>query len=603
MGRKKKVQPDQNVQAETAAIVSETVQKPEFIVIEMIDTKDIVPSLFNPRKFDGEDRKISELSRSIETKCLIEPIHVRPISGGRYEIIFGERRWRACTMLAREKMECIVRGNVDENAAREMIAIEYFQREDLTLLEEAEGIQMYLDTGVEAAAVAENIGKPVGWVLKRAKLRDLSDRWKEALADPENPFSEWSVSHLEVMVRFSSAVQDQIMDFLGSYYGAGTISVGRLKDLVSKYLKKLASAPWPLDAEIEGCAGGTCHDCMKRSGAQPVLFDDMAIEPKDDSCLDHDCFDRKLNAWLETQAASLKDKHTDLVLVDGSNWSVKLLPEGSAIKKDAIVPTNYLSAEEGDEGAFPAFIVDGPEIGQMRYCRIRPNEPVDPTRPYNPRDHVDEHGNKLPTPLSVRRARLDKRRMVRYIETVMSNLDEADSRNVTVMTENVDERKVLSAILAFGAQRPGGFYRDEMTLWNAYHASFVGEYDREKTLKDLLMCVVPIWQKMLYAESKVQNPSSDVADQVCAYFDWPAETWKEDARAELPDPASWASLNEDGTPKSQAAEEPEADTADDAPEVPASGEIEDAEFEEVEDTVYDTEYSQEFEDEDDRVAA
>jgi hypothetical protein len=280
--------------------------------------------------------------------------------------------------------------------------------------------------------------------------------------------------------------------------------------------------------------------------------------------------------------------------VDNSTWSVSFLPESSSIKSTAIRPVNYESANEGTEGAFPALIVDGPDIGQLRYYRLRPEPEHTRGTVSDNRNRFDEHGNKLPTPLSVRRARLEKRRTVRYIEMVMGFLDVKEEQNISAMTENLDEQKVLAAVQAFGAQRQGGFYRDDMALWNAYHALMVGEYDREKTIRDLFLCVAPIWQKMLYAESKVTNPSTDVADQVCSFFSWPAETWKEDVKSEIPEPKVWATLNEDGTPKegSNINQDHAISIASSsrtfAPDIPVPGEIEEAVFTDIdEDMVYD----------------
>ncbi len=585
---------------EQAPVQIDEVLAPALTVIEMIATEQIVPSPFNPRKFDSGDRGIRELARSIGSKGLIEPIHVRFIGDGLYEIIFGERRWRACREIGKAQMECVIR-TMTEQEAREAIAIEYFQHEDLTLLEEAAGIQMYLDTGIEPKVVAENLGKPLGWVLKRAKLKDLSPKWKAVMNDPDNPFSSWSVSHLDIIVRFEHAVQDEIMEFFGQgYLDVETISVSRLKSQVSMHLKKLSSAPWPLDTAISGCDAGSCTDCLKRAGAQSVLFEEAQGEVKDDDCLDKECFDRKLNAWLETQVATLRERHGNLALVDNSTWSVSFLPESSSIKSTAIRPVNYETAAENTEGAFPALVVDGPDIGQLRYYRLRPEPEPDTNGSFDSRNRFDEHGNKLPTPLSVRRARLEKRRTIRYIETVMSFLDVKEEKNISAMTGNLDERKVLAAVLAFGAQRQGGFYRDDRALWNAYHARMVGEYDRDHTIRDLLLCVAPIWQKMLYTESKATNPSLDVADQICAFFGWPAETWKEDVKSEIPDPKVWATLNEDGTPKEgiNTVEESIKDTTttprSSMPDIPVPGEIEDAEFSELEvELMYDREESQE----------
>ncbi|MFH1837412.1 MAG: ParB/RepB/Spo0J family partition protein, partial [Candidatus Omnitrophota bacterium] len=116
------------------ALISEDNRKQKE-TIEKIKLKDIVPNPFQPRKKFGE-RKMEELVMSLREKGVIQPILVRP-SGGKYEIIAGERRWRAAGELGIEDIPAIVRKDINDSNSLEISLIENIQREELNSIEEA----------------------------------------------------------------------------------------------------------------------------------------------------------------------------------------------------------------------------------------------------------------------------------------------------------------------------------------------------------------------------------------------------------------------------------------------------------------------------------
>src|SRR5262249_34730185 len=104
----------------------------------------IQPGQYQPRtKMD--ERALAELAASIKAQGLIQPVLVRPLrSGNRYELIAGERRWRAAQLAGMSEIPALVR-EVPDNAALAMALIENIQREDLNPLEEAAGLQRLVD--------------------------------------------------------------------------------------------------------------------------------------------------------------------------------------------------------------------------------------------------------------------------------------------------------------------------------------------------------------------------------------------------------------------------------------------------------------------------
>lgn len=110
--------------------------------IKQIPVRDIVSSPYQPRTI-FDDEKIDELCQTIKTHGVIQPIVVR-FRNGQYEIIAGERRWRAVTKLGMETIPAIVREFNDSQAAS-IALIENLQREGLTAIEEAVAYQKLID--------------------------------------------------------------------------------------------------------------------------------------------------------------------------------------------------------------------------------------------------------------------------------------------------------------------------------------------------------------------------------------------------------------------------------------------------------------------------
>ena len=99
----------------------------------------IQPGKYQPRK-DMDQASLEELAQSIKAQGVMQPIILRTVSAGKYEIIAGERRWRAAKLAGLEQIEAIVR-EVPDEAAIAMALIENIQREDLNPIEEAVALQ------------------------------------------------------------------------------------------------------------------------------------------------------------------------------------------------------------------------------------------------------------------------------------------------------------------------------------------------------------------------------------------------------------------------------------------------------------------------------
>ena len=132
------------------------------------------PGPFNPRnKFDPEE--LQQLAESIKTRGLVQPIIVRPANepGGGYEIIAGERRWRAAQLAALHDVPVIVR-DISDSQALELAIIENVQRTDLNAIEEAAGYRQLMDThGYTQEDVAGIVGKSRSHLANTLRLLTL----------------------------------------------------------------------------------------------------------------------------------------------------------------------------------------------------------------------------------------------------------------------------------------------------------------------------------------------------------------------------------------------------------------------------------------------
>jgi len=157
---------------------AEAVQTAEEVIKLPIDQ--IVPNRFQPRTI-FDDEKIEELSRTIHTHGVIQPIVVRKTSENQYEIIAGERLYRAMKKLQWTEVPAIVRNLTDKETAS-IALIENLQREELTAIEEAVAYQKLLELHeLTQEALAQRLGKGQSTVANKLRLLRLPDEVQQAI--------------------------------------------------------------------------------------------------------------------------------------------------------------------------------------------------------------------------------------------------------------------------------------------------------------------------------------------------------------------------------------------------------------------------------------
>ncbi len=145
-------------------------------------TGQLQPGVYQPRK-DMAPEALEELAASIQSQGIIQPIVVRQVESGQYEIIAGERRWRAARQAGLKRVPCLVK-KVEDRAAIAMALIENIQREDLNVIEEAQALERLQDEfSLTHQQVADVIGKSRTTVSNLLRMNQLELDVKALVAD------------------------------------------------------------------------------------------------------------------------------------------------------------------------------------------------------------------------------------------------------------------------------------------------------------------------------------------------------------------------------------------------------------------------------------
>ncbi len=201
----------------------------------------IQPGRYQPRRAFPESQ-LQELASSIRAQGVIQPVVVRPTAEGRYELIAGERRWRASQLAGLSEIPAVVR-EVDEQSAMAVGLIENVQRADLNPLEEARALQRLLDEfGLTHQQVADAIGKSRTAVSNLVRLNDLCDAVKELVVS-----GRLEMGHARALL----GVLDDDQAQLGMKVADEGLSVRQTERLVKQFQQRADQSAESLAAATE----------------------------------------------------------------------------------------------------------------------------------------------------------------------------------------------------------------------------------------------------------------------------------------------------------------------------------------------------------------
>ena len=245
----------------------------------------------NRKRFN--EAALNELAESIKSIGIAQPILMRPVTPTevapeQFEIVAGERRFRASKIAGRDTIPAVVRELSDLDAAKLRI-LENLQREDPHPIEEAEGYQLLmLQHGYNADQLADEVKKSRAYIYGRLKLCDLTTAVRDMVLSDVIPTSTaLLIARIPVPALQIKALHEIIRPAGPS---SEQLSVRRAADLIqARYMLDLTTAIFkPSDAKLLASAG-SCTACPKRAGNQPVIFEGISA----DVCTDPECYGEK----------------------------------------------------------------------------------------------------------------------------------------------------------------------------------------------------------------------------------------------------------------------------------------------------------------------
>jgi ParB family chromosome partitioning protein len=193
--------------------------------LRTLDIESIHPSAKQPRKhFD--DARLDELAESIRSQGIIQPLVVRVREGGGFELIAGERRWRAAQRAGLHQVPAVVR-EVAESQAFELALVENLQREDLNPIEEAEGYQrLVAEFGYTQESLSARVGKDRSTVANALRLLKLPPAVRGMVIE-----GRLNMGHARALLGLES---DQIIERVARQTASRGLSVRQVEALVKR---------------------------------------------------------------------------------------------------------------------------------------------------------------------------------------------------------------------------------------------------------------------------------------------------------------------------------------------------------------------------------
>ena len=211
--------------------------------IQKINISQIAPNPLQPRKnFKGEELK--ELSSSIKNQGLIQPIIVKRIDDNQFQIIAGERRWRACQLNGMHEVDCVIK-DLDDTHVLEAALIENIQREDLNVIEEANAYKGLVEIkSITNEKLSKLIGKSTSHISNILRLLELDKKIQQMVIN-----GDLSMGHARALIGVPDAINkaNEIIE--------KKLSVRQVEKITSEFkknkTKKILKDPNIIDLEKE----------------------------------------------------------------------------------------------------------------------------------------------------------------------------------------------------------------------------------------------------------------------------------------------------------------------------------------------------------------
>lgn len=262
------------------------------------------------RYFDNA--ALEDFAQEIALHGIISPLLLRPAGKERYEVVAGERRYRAAKIAMLKEVPATIRHLTDEEVTELQLA-ENLQRENPHPMHEAQAVAIMLSSGKPIEEVARRLGKTKAFVYNRLKLSELSDALQEV-------FLAGKFSLTEAVMIAGLAAESQA-DFFERYckdWNKRDFRVHNLSHVLSSYRLDLKNAPFNIKDTALLPEAGSCVKCPFNSATLKTLFPDMA---ESSVCSNKICFRNKCSISLERDISKLLKNGLPDILLTGSSLS------------------------------------------------------------------------------------------------------------------------------------------------------------------------------------------------------------------------------------------------------------------------------------------
>jgi ParB family transcriptional regulator, chromosome partitioning protein len=357
-------------------------------VINATEYRNVSLSLLNVSKTNPrrtfEETALKELAESIRSQGILSPLLVRPLTENGFEIVFGERRYRAAQLAEQETVPVRIKQMSDAEALEAQL-VENLIRAEIHPMEEAQGFRALLnleEPKYSIEQIAAKIGKTPVFVAARLKLTDLVPAALEAFyAD------EIGVGHALLLAKLPADQQEQALTacFKEVYNGSQKparilLPVRNLQFWIdSNILLVLKDAPFnKREAELVPTAG-SCADCPKRTGHNKLLFGDD-LGRQGDRCTDPTCYQAKVSAHVAQTVAAKPELVQISTAYGGQKEGSSVLPRNkyTAIRDDKPKSKDDAKRPEFKVCKFTteAIITEGSDVGTIHKVCANPTCPV-----------------------------------------------------------------------------------------------------------------------------------------------------------------------------------------------------------------------------------